>query len=70
MDLGEEEALFVEGAENLDRVALGAPVVEQVKDTAGSGGITLRTSAVMDAIGHAWAHAAANGGVTVTFRLL
>lgn len=53
MDLGEEEALFLEGAENLDRAGLGSAVVEQVKNTAGSGEITLRTPAVMDAIGHA-----------------
>ena len=35
MDLGEEEALFLEGAENLDRVGLGAAVVEQVKTPRG-----------------------------------
>lgn len=70
MELGNEEALFLEGAEDLDRVGTGSAVVEQVKDTAGSGGITLRTPAVIDAIAHAWTHAEANGGMAVSFRYL
>lgn len=70
IELGDEEALVLEGAEDLDRLSNGAAIVEQVKDTVGSGSITLRTPAVLEAINHAWAHATANSGVTLSFRYL
>ena len=36
MDLGESERLYLEGAEDLDRVAGFAPETVQVKDVAGN----------------------------------
>ena len=70
IELADDEVLFLEGAEDLDRVRVGEAIVEQVKDTAGSGSITMRTRAVLDAVNHAWAHSKANPGVDVQFRYL
>lgn len=70
LDLADTEELFLEGAEDLDRISGGAALTEQVKDTAGSGAVTLRTGSVIDAITHFWGHVARNPGVTVRFRYL
>lgn len=70
LDLGDEEKLYLEGAEDLDRIYGDAALTEQVKDTAGSGNITLRTRSVIDAINHFWGHAGRNPGVTLRFRYL
>ncbi len=70
LDLGEDEELYLEGAEDLDRIDGEAALTEQVKDTAGSGNITLRTGSVKDAINHFWGHAARNPGVTLQLRYL
>jgi hypothetical protein len=50
LDLGDEEQPFLEGAEDLDRMDGNEALTEQVKDTVGSGNITLRTASVVDAI--------------------
>jgi hypothetical protein len=46
LQLREGEVLYLEGAEDLDRVGLDEASLTQVKDTAGSGSITLRTPGV------------------------
>ena len=67
LDLGDTEELFLEGAEDLDRIDGDAALTEQVKDTAGSGNVTLRTGSVIDAITHFWAHTAGDPQKPIAF---
>lgn len=68
IDLGDSEELYLEGAEDLDRIDGTVAHTEQVKDTAGSGNVTLRTPSVAEAINNYWAHATRNPGVSIHFR--
>ncbi len=68
LDLGDDEKLFLEGAEDLDRIDDTGALTEQIKDTAGSGNITLRTASVVDAINNFWAHRMRNPSVTIRYR--
>lgn len=70
LDLGPGEILVLEGAEDLDRVGLSGATVEQVKDTAGSGGLTLRNPNALAAIGHFWEHCQRNPSTAIQFRYL
>lgn len=70
LELAENEELYLEGAEDLDRINNAEALTEQVKDTAGSGSITLRTASVVDAITHFWEHATRNPAVKLRFRYL
>src|SRR5688572_27994969 len=65
LDLGDDEILVLEGAEDLDRVGDGIATVEQVKDTGRSGNLTLRSEAVLEAIGHYWDHRLNNPDTTI-----
>lgn len=49
--LADDQMLFLEGAEDLDIVDDETVTTVQIKDTAGSGNITLRTPSVLAAIG-------------------
>jgi tetratricopeptide (TPR) repeat protein len=63
--------LILEGAEDLDFIEeTGAATVEQVKDTSGSGNVTLRSPSVLEAIGNFWDHLGRNPGVAIEFRFL
>ena len=68
LELGDKEQLFLEGAEDLDRVDHTDALTEQVKDTVGSGNITLRTPSVVEAINNYWSHRIRNPGVAIRFR--
>lgn len=71
IDLADGEVLVLEGAEDLDRLGDdGRPTAEQVKDTAGSGNVTLRSANVLEAIGNLWEHKERNPGVPIRFRFL
>ncbi|SPZ48646.1 ATP-dependent transcriptional regulator [Agrobacterium tumefaciens] len=70
LDLPSGEILMLEGAEDLDRIGPEGALVEQVKDTAGSGNITLRTAAVLAAIGNFWQHCQRNPDTLIRFRYL
>jgi|GEM_PF-3505712 len=70
LDLSASEQLYLEGAEDLDRIGDDVALTEQVKDTAGSGNVTLRTVSVIDAINHFWGHATRNPNITLKFRYL
>jgi hypothetical protein len=70
IELGDRDELILEGAEDLDLITNTDALVEQVKDTAGSGTITLRTPAVRDALGHFWGHRQRNPGYQIRFRYL
>lgn len=68
MDLGERERLYLEGAEDIDRISGLAAETIQVKDV--SGNITLRSKDVIEAIDNAWAHQQRNPRHTIKFRFL
>lgn len=71
IELADGEVLVLEGAEDLDRLGDdGRPTTEQVKDTAGSGNVTLRSANVLEAIGNLWKHMERNPGVPIRFRFL
>ena len=70
MRLSEGEVLYLEAAEDFDLQQLGADVVTQVKDTAGSGSITLRSSDAIDAINNYWNHKQLNPDRQIVFRFL
>lgn len=68
LDLGETERLYLEGAEDIDRISGRAAETIQVKDV--SGNITLRFKDVIEAIDNAWAHRQRNPRHTIKFRFL
>jgi hypothetical protein len=71
LTLKEDEVLFLEGAEDVDILgpAERAETV-QIKETAGSGPVTLRSKDVIEAIIHYWEHQKHNREVLVRFRFL
>ena len=70
LSLKDDEAIFLEGAEDIDVLGPGQAETVQVKETAGSGPITLRSQDVVLAITHFWEHQLANPDITITFRFL
>jgi hypothetical protein len=68
MDLGDTERLYLEGAEDVDRVSALTAETIQIKDTAGN--VTLRSSDVVEAIDNAWAHQQRNPRHSIRFRFL
>ncbi|WP_162159611.1 ATP-binding protein [Cystobacter fuscus] len=71
LNLGEGEVLYLEGAEDFDKIKPdGSTVVTQVKDTAASGSLTLRTSGAVEAISNYWAHRERNHGRRIHFDYL
>jgi len=70
LGLGDGEILVLEGAEDLDRIGLDHAVTEQVKDSTGTGSVTLRSANALSAIGNFWSHKLRNPSVTLQFRYL
>lgn len=68
IELGETERLYLEGAEDIDRISGPAAETIQVKDV--SRNITLRSDDVVEAIDNAWAHQKRNPRHTIKFRFL
>jgi hypothetical protein len=68
MDLSETERLYLEGAEDFDRISGLAAETVQVKNVAGN--ITLRSGDVIEAIDNAWTHQQRNPRHTIKFRFL
>ena len=68
LDLADDEILYLEGAEDFDRVSDEAATVVQVKDTQHN--ITLRSQEVNDAINHYWELRTNNRDWRVKFRFL
>ena len=52
LDLAEDEVLYLEGAEDFDLVRGHDAEIAQIKETAGSGNKTLRSSDVLEALAH------------------
>jgi tetratricopeptide (TPR) repeat protein len=70
LTLQEDEALFLEGAEDINVLGPGRAETVQVKDTKASGTVTLRSQDVLSAVAHFWEHQRQNAGLLVTFRFL
>ena len=68
LDLGEDEVLYLEGAEDFDRISDDTATVVQVKDTKRP--ITLRSPEVNDAINNYWDLRTKNPSLKVKFRFL
>jgi tetratricopeptide (TPR) repeat protein len=68
LELGPTERLYLEGAEDLDRVSGLEAETIQVKDTTGN--ITLRSPDVIEAIDNAFGHQQRNPQRTIRFRFL
>ena len=68
IDLSDGEELYLEGAEDLDRIGPDGARVDQIKNTAGR--ITLRSPSVVDAINNYWRHAKRNPHARIRFRYL
>ena len=68
--LADDQVLFLEGAEDFDLLQGEDALAVQIKDTAGSGNITLRTPSVISAIEHYWDHRRRNQDRRVTYRYL
>ncbi len=62
VELPEDEVLYLEGAEDLDQVASDGATTIQIKDTRGSGNVTLRSSGALKAIDNFWLHRERNPG--------
>ncbi|MEP4767696.1 MAG: hypothetical protein ABJQ21_25400 [Roseibium sp.] len=70
LELEDGQFLFLEGAEDLDRLDPSTALVEQIKDTAGSGNITLNSSNTITAISNYWEHCERNPERKISFRYL
>jgi tetratricopeptide (TPR) repeat protein len=70
MRLGQDEVLFLEGAEDFDVLSAEGVTATQVKDTAGSGTLTLRSGDAVSAINNFWRHQQNNPDKTVSLRFL
>jgi hypothetical protein len=68
MDLDDADRLYLEGAEDIDRISGLAAETVQVKDV--SRNITLRSDDVVEAIDNAYAHQQRNPRHTIKFRFL
>ena len=62
--------LFLEGAEDFDVHRTDGVTATQVKDTVGSGTVTLRSGDAVDAINHLWLHKKNNPDTEVRLRFL
>lgn len=68
--LRSDQVLFLEGAEDFDLVSDGHAETVQIKDTAGSGTVTLNSGSIVEAISHFWEHQSNNPSQVVHFRFL
>jgi hypothetical protein len=68
MELGDKDCLYLEGAEDIDRVSGLTAETTQVKDVRGK--ITLRSGDVIEAIDNAWTHRQRNPSRSIRFRFL
>ena len=70
VQLSKDEILFLEGAEDFDQLSEGGAIVTQVKNTSGSGTVTLRTLGLLQAINNCWSHQKNNPAYRIRFRYL
>ena len=70
MRLAEHEVLYLEGAEDFDVHETDRVTATQVKDTAASGSVTLRSADVVEAINNFWRHKQRNPDKIIHLRFL
>jgi hypothetical protein len=70
MRLRKDEVLFLEGAEDFNVHSADGVTATQVKDTAGSGTLTLRSGDAVSALNNFWRHQENNRDKTVSLRFL
>jgi hypothetical protein len=70
IDLGPEEVLFVEGAEDFDRIRPGEGTAVQVKDDKASGPLTLSSQKALGALTNFWNLVKRNRGRKVWFKFI
>lgn len=70
IELSDREVLYIEGAEDVDRVTESGADTFQIKDTKGSGSITLRSEPTREAINNYWKVRKANPGRPIRFHLI
>ena len=68
LDLAQDEVLYLEGAEDFDKVSDDVATATQVKDTQHN--ITLKSQEVINAINHYWELRTNNPNLSVKFRFL
>ena len=68
LELGDDEVLYLEGAEDFDKVSIDTATTTQVKDTQRT--ITLRSPEVNEAIDHFWDLSSNHPDLCVKFRFL
>lgn len=68
LDLKDDALLFVEGAEDFDVVSATSATASQIKDTKAN--VTLRSPAVIEAIGHFWQLQKGHPGTRLLFRFV
>ena len=68
LELTDDEILYLEGAEDFDKISEDTATAVQIKDTRHK--ITLRSKAVNDAINHYWELRMSNPDMSVKFRFL
>jgi hypothetical protein len=65
-----DEVLFLETAEDFDVISEDVAETNQIKDTSGSGNVTLNSASVLDAISSFWAHRGRNPNYLIRFKFL
>lgn len=70
IEIGPDDLLFVEGAEDYDAIAQGGATAVQIKDNKASGPLTLTTSGALSAIRNYWALRKDNPGRKVRFKFV
>ena len=70
IELEPEELLFVEGAEDFDRIYREEATAAQVKDTRGSGPLTLGNPDAIDSLDNFWRLKQDNPGRKIRFRFI
>ena len=70
IDLSPEELLFVEGAEDFDRIRAGEGTAVQVKDDRASGPLTLSSDKTLGALANFWNSVKGNRGRKVSFKFM
>lgn len=70
IDLGPEELLFVEGAEDFDLIRAGEGTAVQVKDDRASGPLTLSSDKALGALANFWNLVKGNRGRKIWFKFI
>lgn len=70
VSLEEGQTLYLEGAEDVDKMGPEAVETIQVKDIKKSGSVTLSSAEIHEALSHFWEHKKKNPGIQIKYRFL